>query len=87
MEDEQIVTLYWNRDETAIQETQTKYDRYLTKIACNILADMEDSRESVNDTYLAAWNSIPPQRPSMVGRIPILHLLNSISVCSPFSVF
>lgn len=49
MEDEQIVTLYWNRDETAIQETQTKYDRYLTKIACNILADMEDSRESVND--------------------------------------
>ena len=31
MEDEQIVTLYWNRDETAIQETQTKYDRYLTK--------------------------------------------------------
>ena len=56
MEDEQIVTLYWDRDETAIQETQTKYDRYLTKIACNILADMEDSRESVNDTYLAAWN-------------------------------
>ena len=56
MEDEQIVTLYWNRDEAAIQETQTKYDRYLTKIACNILADMEDSRESVNDTYLAAWN-------------------------------
>lgn len=67
MEDEQIVTLYWNRDETAIQETQTKYDRYLTKIACNILADMEDSRESVNDTYLAAWNSIPPQRPSVLS--------------------
>ena len=67
MEDEQIVTLYWNRDETAIQETQTKYDRYLTKIACNILADMEDSRESVNDTYLAAWNSMPPQRPSVLS--------------------
>lgn len=67
MEDEQIVTLYWDRDETAIQETQTKYDRYLTKIACNILADMEDSRESVNDTYLAAWNSIPPQRPSVLS--------------------
>lgn len=67
MEDEQIVTLYWNRDEAAIQETQTKYDRYLTKIACNILADMEDSRESVNDTYLAAWNSIPPQRPSVLS--------------------
>ena len=67
MEDEQIVTLYWNRDEAAIQETQAKYDRYLTKIACNILADMEDSRESVNDTYLAAWNSMPPQRPSVLS--------------------
>lgn len=67
MEDEQIVTLYWNRDETAIQETQTKYDRYLTKIACNILADMEDSRESVNDTYLAAWNTMPPRRPNILS--------------------
>ena len=54
MEDEQIVTLYWDRDEAALQETEAKYDRYLTKIAYNILADMEDSRESVNDTYLSA---------------------------------
>lgn len=67
MEDEQIVTLYWNRDEAAIQETQAKYDRYLTKIACNILADMEDSRESVNDTYLAAWNTMPPRRPNILS--------------------
>ena len=54
MEDEQIVSLYWQREEAAIRETEIKYSRYLTKIACNILADMEDSRESVNDTYLAA---------------------------------
>lgn len=67
MEDETIVTLYWDRDETAIRETETKYDRYLTKIAYNILSDMEDSRESVNDTYLAAWNSMPPQRPSLLS--------------------
>ena len=67
MEDETIVTLYWDRDETAIRETETKYDRYLTKIAYNILADMEDSRESVNDTYLAAWNSMPPQRPALLS--------------------
>ena len=67
MEDEQIVTLYWDRDEAALQETEAKYDRYLTKIAYNILADMEDSRESVNDTYLAAWNSMPPQRPSVLS--------------------
>lgn len=67
MEDEQIVTLYWDRDESAIRETETKYDRYLTKIAYNILADLEDSRESVNDTYLAAWNSMPPHRPGVLS--------------------
>lgn len=67
MEDEQIVSLYWDRDETAIQETQLKYERYLNKIAYNILANLEDSRESVNDTYLAAWNSMPPHRPSILS--------------------
>ena len=67
MEDEKIVTLYWQRQESAIRETETKYDRYLTKIAYNILADYEDSRESVNDTYLAAWSSMPPHRPSILS--------------------
>ena len=67
MEDEKIVSLYWDRDETAIRETEVKYDRYLTKIAYNILADREDSRESVNDTYLAAWNSMPPHRPGVLS--------------------
>lgn len=60
MEDEAIVSLYWQRSESAIRETEIKYDRYLSKIAYNILSDVEDSRESVNDTYLAAWNSMPP---------------------------
>lgn len=67
MEDERIVSLYWQRDESAIRETETKYSRYLTKIAYNILSDMEDSRESVNDTYLAAWNSMPPHRPGVLS--------------------
>lgn len=67
MQDEAIVTLYWQRDETAIQHTQDKYGRYLTKIAYNILADLEDSMESVNDTYLHAWNSMPPHRPSVLS--------------------
>lgn len=67
MQDEGIVALYWQRDEAAIQETEKKYGRYLTKIAWNILADMEDSRESVNDTYLKAWNSMPPNRPSLLS--------------------
>ena len=67
MEDEKIVDLYWDRQESAIRETEKKYDRYLTKIAYNILNDFEDSRESVNDTYLAAWNSMPPHRPSILS--------------------
>ena len=67
MDDEQIVSLYWERSESAIQETEIKYDRYLTKIAYNILADLEDSRESVNDTYLAAWDSMPPHRPAVLS--------------------
>lgn len=67
MEDEQIVALYWERDEGAIRLTQEKYDRYLTKIAMNILASHEDSRESVNDTYLAAWNSMPTHRPQVLS--------------------
>lgn len=67
MEDARIVELYWQRDEAAIYETDCKYGRYLTKIAHNILNDLEDSRESVNDTYYAAWNSIPPQRPGILS--------------------
>ena len=67
MEDEKIVALYWDRDEGAIRETERKYDRYLTKIAYNILNNLDDSRESVNDTYLAAWDSMPPHRPSVLS--------------------
>ena len=67
MEDEKIVSLYWERSEEAIRETEIKYDRYLFKIAQNILNDREDSRESVSDTYLAAWNSMPPHRPGVLS--------------------
>lgn len=67
MQDENIVALYWERNEAAIEETKNKYERYLLKIAYNVLADLEDSQESVNDTYLAAWNSMPPHRPSILS--------------------
>lgn len=67
MQDEQIVDLYWERNELAIHETERKYGRYLTKIAYNILADLEDSKESVNDTYLSAWNSMPPHKPGILS--------------------
>ena len=67
MKDEQIVALYQQRNEAAIKETEKKYEAYLTKVAYNILADLEDSRECVNDTYLAAWNSIPPHCPKVLS--------------------
>lgn len=67
MDDGKIVDLYWQRSEDAIRETAAKYEAYLTRIADNILSDAEDSRECVNDTYLAAWNSMPEQRPAVLS--------------------
>lgn len=67
MEDGQIVALYWQRDEAAIQETDKKYGRYLAKIAYNILESWEDGDEVVNDTCLRAWNSMPPNRPDRLA--------------------
>ena len=57
MEDTRIVNLYWARSENAIAETSAKYGSYCYSIAYNILANAEDADESVNDTYLDAWNS------------------------------
>lgn len=64
MTDEQIVALYWERSENAITETSKAYGRYVHYIAYSILRDDEDSAEIVNDTYLKAWNTIPPERPN-----------------------
>ncbi len=66
MEDVKIVQLYWDRNESAISETANKYGNYCTSIAQNILGDHEDAQECVNDTYLNAWNSMPPHRPNML---------------------
>ncbi len=67
MEDQRIVELFWQRDQRAIDETQRKYEAYLTRVAMNVLGDPEDSRETVNDTYLAAWDAIPPHRPQALS--------------------
>jgi RNA polymerase sigma-70 factor (ECF subfamily) len=66
MDDKQILDLYWERSEAAISETSKKYGKYCRYIASNILHNDEDSEECVNDTYLRAWNSIPPNRPSVL---------------------
>ena len=64
MDDSKIIELYMERSEQAISETSKKYGRYCHYIAYSILHNDEDSEECVNDTYLRAWNSIPPKRPS-----------------------
>ena len=66
MSDEKIIELYWQRDEQAINETDIKYKKFLLSVAINIVHDMCDSEECVNDTYIGAWNAIPPARPVML---------------------
>lgn len=66
MEDAQIVTLYWERNELAIRATDAKYGRYCHSISYNILSDHADAEECVNDTYIGAWEAIPPHRPAIL---------------------
>lgn len=63
MDDQQIIRLFWNRSESAIRETAAKYGSYCRTIAEHILCNREDSEECVSDTWLRAWNAIPPERP------------------------
>ncbi len=67
MDDKQIVDLYWQRSEAAIQETDAKYGGYCYQISYNVLANREDAQECVSDTYLAAWNALPPHRPAILS--------------------
>lgn len=67
MEDSTIIDLYWARQEQALSETERKYGGYCRSIAHNILQNREDSEECVSDTWLHAWNAIPPQRPSVLS--------------------
>ena len=67
MDDEKIVKLYWDRNEKAIEESQNKYGAYCNSIAYNILADVSDSEECVNDTWLHAWNAMPPHKPLVLS--------------------
>lgn len=73
MDDGMIVALYWQRSETAISQSQVKYGAYCRSIADAILRSAPDAEECVNDTWLGAWNSIPPKKPNrlavFLGRI------------------
>lgn len=73
MDDSRIIDLFFDRDEKALEYTAEKYDSYCYAVARAILDNDEDAKECVNDTLLAAWESIPPNRPeklsSYLGRI------------------
>lgn len=79
MEDGQIIELYWDRDQRAIQETDGKYGRFLRGVAWNLLRSREDSEECVNDTYLRAWEAIPPTRPAAL-RTWLGHITRNLSL-------
>ncbi len=64
MDDEKIIALYWERNEEAIAETRKKYGRYCYAIAYKILRNEADAEECESDTYFAAWQSIPPAKPT-----------------------
>lgn len=66
MSDEQIVELYWQRNEQAIKETDVKYKKFLMSVAYNIVHDERDCEECLSDTYIGAWNAIPPARPVLL---------------------
>ena len=66
LRDEQIIELYFGRNEDAIAETDRKYGKYLFTVAYNVLHDKSDCEECVNDTYLGAWKAMPPTRPNVL---------------------
>ncbi len=66
MTDEQIIDLYWQRDEAAIHETDARYHGFCYAIAWRLLRLVEDAEECVNDTWLRAWASMPPHRPTVL---------------------
>ena len=67
MEDNKIIDLFFDRDESAITQTRTKYGLRLFKVCLNILRNSEDAEEIVSDTLYKAWEAIPPTRPEMLG--------------------
>ena len=74
MEDQAIISLFFDRSEQAITELSNKYGRLCCKIAGNILHNSLDTEECVNDTYLSVWNSVPPQQPN-----PLMSIIASAS--------
>ena len=67
MDDSQVVELFWKRDERAVEEAASRHGGLCRSLALHVLGDRQDAEECVNDALLAAWNSIPPQRPEKLA--------------------
>lgn len=67
MEDDKIIELFWQRSEEAVRAAEKKYGRFCYNIAYGILENREDCEECVNDTWMAAWQYIPPKRPTFLS--------------------
>lgn len=79
MEDQQIIALYFARNEAAIKETDRKYGSYCHRIARNLLQIREDAEECVNDTYFAVWNKVPPENPRSLSAF-LSRILRNIAI-------
>ena len=79
MEDCEIVAMYWARNPDAIAATQEKYGIFCYQLAWRVLSQGEDAQECVNDTYLAAWNAMPPHRPQVLSMF-LAKLLRRIAI-------
>lgn len=79
MEDREIIALFWRRSEDAIRALTQRFGHRLQRLAKNILSSEPDAQECVNDTYFAAWNTIPPQRPEPLTPY-ILRLCKNIAI-------
>jgi len=67
LQDHEIIALFFERSEQAIIELTGKYGMAIKRVASNILKNTQDAEEAVNDTYLAVWNRIPPEKPKYLG--------------------
>lgn len=79
MEDAEIIDLLFKRDQQAIRELDTKYGKACYRLSYNIVNDRQDAEECVNDAYLGAWNSIPPQRPDPL-RAYVCRIVRNLSL-------
>jgi len=82
LEDGEIIALYWDRNQSAIQSSDEKYGKYCYTIAWNILRQKEDSEECINDTWLRAWNAMPPEKP-----LSLKFFLSSITRNLAFDIY